>query len=296
MKHILPILTVALAFTAMTASAATTYTEYSDETFLANTSYSNKYGNVSNVTPSNGVYDYGSYKVIKTGTSLFKIHAVENIDVYIYDFISDVGAPNNTDNIPLDEGTSLKDRKVNLIGYRTQTDNTEDVIINSDTNEEVVGSNGYKGEVHSLGTPTESEIIHRNYQDGAPYDVVRNTYYLGKFEAGQDYEIFLSAEGPLYEAGAWSNSDWAANYQLYVDKLMAAYKAQSFGSFDNEASKKYMHLAGLNGAAFGIYVTGAGAHDTVVGSPLPGGVQIALITGLFGLGFWYIRRRKSVVA
>ena len=33
-----------------------------------------------------------------------------------------------------------------------------------------------------------------------------------------------------------------------------------------------------------------------VGSPLPGGVQIALIAGLFGLGFWYIRRRKAAVA
>lgn len=32
----------------------------------------------------------------------------------------------------------------------------------------------------------------------------------------------------------------------------------------------------------------------VVGSPLPGGLQIALIAGLFGLGFFYVRRRKAI--
>ena len=32
------------------------------------------------------------------------------------------------------------------------------------------------------------------------------------------------------------------------------------------------------------------------GSPLPGGLQMALIAGLFGLGFWYVRRRKTSVA
>lgn len=32
------------------------------------------------------------------------------------------------------------------------------------------------------------------------------------------------------------------------------------------------------------------------GSPLPGGLQIALIAGLSGLGLWYIRRRKTIAA
>ena len=42
-------------------------------------------------------------------------------------------------------------------------------------------------------------------------------------------------------------------------------------------------------------VDGGGSDDTM-GQPLPGGLQIALIAGLFGLGFWYVRRRKATVA
>lgn len=295
MKHILPILTAALALTATTAFAATTYTEAE---FLdkEQNQYTKKYEYAYNVTPVDNVYDYGSYKVIRPTATKLKIYAVKDIDVYIYDFISDVQAPNNIDSIPLDEGTALKDRKVNLIGYRTYTGKTDDVVMNSDTDVAVEGSSGYKGEVHSLGTPTDSETIKRTYEgsDAVPYDIVRNTYYLGKFEAGNEYEIFLSAEGAPVADGVWSNTGYEANYQLSVDKLMAAYLNGDFGAFDEFNSKKYMPLVGLNGAAFGLYTVNA--NNTVFGHPLPGGVQIALIAGLFGLGFWYIRRRKSAVA
>ena len=51
---------------------------------------------------------------------------------------------------------------------------------------------------------------------------------------------------------------------------------------------------------FGVVASGAtytpGTSGTVSGSPLPGGLQIAIIAGLFGLGFYYVRRRKAMAA
>ena len=57
--------------------------------------------------------------------------------------------------------------------------------------------------------------------------------------------------------------------------------------------------------AFGIYavssgipadiIDGSGTGHGTVGGPLPGGLQMALIAGLFGLGFYYVRRRKAIV-
>lgn len=44
---------------------------------------------------------------------------------------------------------------------------------------------------------------------------------------------------------------------------------------------------------FGLY--GIATGEALPGGPLPGGLQSALIAGLFGLGFFYVRRRKAIV-
>ena len=45
---------------------------------------------------------------------------------------------------------------------------------------------------------------------------------------------------------------------------------------------------------FGIVASGQTYTPGTSGAPLPGGVSIALVAGLFGLGLWYVRRRKAV--
>ena len=71
------------------------------------------------------------------------------------------------------------------------------------------------------------------------------------------------------------------------DKTIAAEKAMPL----SQLIPNYYTSEGLvtgKAVAFGIY-------GKTFGSPLPGGLQIALIAGLFGLGFCYIRRRKAIV-
>ena len=82
---------------------------------------------------------------------------------------------------------------------------------------------------------------------------------------------------------------------------MMAYEAGQVFTFNGQdptlikQAAAAMPLAWLapsgSGLSFGIQGTAV-----PVGSPLPGGLQIALIAGLFGLGFWYVRRKKAVSA
>ena len=260
MKHILPILTAALALTATTAFAVTTY---NDETFLADSNYTEKYNQALSV--NGGVYDFGDYQVVLKGVSRFTIHAVKNIDMYIYDFVDNVQSGDNS-------GNALNS-KAQQVGYR-EVDSTGAGVVSSE-------------KIHGLGTPTDSEVVQRNYKgpDAKPYDVVRNSYYLGQFEAGKDYEIYLETGGN----GLWSSADYAGRYLVATDKLMAAYLEQSFENFSTgslSSSQAHMPLAQVNGISFGM-------QSVAVGSPLPGGLQIAIIAGLFGFGFYYVRRRKA---
>ena len=173
---------------------------------------------------------------------------------------------------------------VQQVGYRETS-----VVTDPDTGAKTVVTSNET--IHALGDPTDSEVVKRYYQgqNPQPYEIVRNSYYLGKFEAGKDYEIFLRTE----DSGLWSNADWAGRYLVATDKLMAAYLAESFGPITDSniytLSQAYMPLAQVNGISFGM-------QSVAVGSPLPGGLPIALIAGLFGLGFWYFRRRKASVA
>ena len=315
MKHILPILTLALLGAAATASAGTTYTE---ATFL-NSNYDSNYSYYLNPTVTTSTdgktqtidYGEGQFQVVKYGGSdaeslmyqtYFKVHANDDINFYLYDYVANVYGDNS--------GNALDGVGVKLIGYRTVGE-ADDFVVNSDTKEAFLENGekltGYKGEVHGLGTPADTEIINREYLGGGgEYQVVRNSYYLGKFEEGKDYEIFISyaADG---SDGLWSNADIkATGYDLYedetkavdypdgvvpIDKMMQAYKSESFQTFKNAfESANAMPIAQLNYVYFGMRTGPA------VGSPLPGGLPIALIAGLFGLGFWYIRRRKATVA
>jgi hypothetical protein len=88
----------------------------------------------------------------------------------------------------------------------------------------------------------------------------------------------------------------------YNAKVAAAKKAMPLAALDTNWELVGKGQGGANRVFFGIYgMPGAGGGEGggeggTVGSPLPGGLQIALISGLFALGFWYIRRRKNIAA
>ena len=284
MKHILPILTAALAFTAMTASAATTYTQ--DE-FLAIQNYTNNFDKIEDSVlkdGKNGTYDFGSYEVTFEGNSKLRIHVNENIKLYVYDFVDTVGDGVNASALT---GTAPGSGPVQQIGYRK-------IVANSDGTYVTTGKKTDEN-IHSLGVPTDTETVQRvtgtTQWNRREFDVVRNSYYLGEFKKDTDYELFVSYE-PNGSDGQWSYTNTVGGYSIQADKLLMAYLSGDFQNFTDEAgelSKEYTYFVQVNNKSFGL-------RSETVGSPLPGGVQIALIAGLFGLGFWYVRRRKAITA
>ena len=67
-------------------------------------------------------------------------------------------------------------------------------------------------------------------------------------------------------------------------------------STDETLGKSNRIYFGIIASAAGFYTIDDDSHKIGSAQPLPGGLQLALIAGLFGLGFWYIRRRKTTVA
>jgi hypothetical protein len=282
MKKILPILTLALLGATATVSAADPYTE---TTFLANTTYTEKYDKLLDTTSTaynkNGTYNFGSYVVTFEGYSRLKIHANENINLYVYDFVDNVLSGDNS------ESALNGKNPVKQIGYR-EIDSSGNPVAGGDS------------DIHPLGAPTDSEVVQMNYEgpEKERYDVVRNSYHLGEFKANKDYELYVEYTTPIEDNRPWSYTGWGGGILSDNDTLMAAYCAGSFDSISDEAVAKsyiYSTLVQANSISFGLRSGTAPAGGTS-GQPLPGGLQIALIAGLFGLGFYYVRRRKAMVA
>ena len=329
MKHLLPVLTLALLGAAATASATETYDPVFEDTYK----YGEKYGyyvdpTVTNSTNKTQTINYGSYSVVKEAdrswggstlkyNSFYKIHANEDIDFYLYDYVNTTGDSNNTN--------SLLTSNVSKIGYRSYA-------LDATTGE-------YKlKEEKTFDLKVSSKEVFEVGFSGGPVEVTRYSYSLGSFLKNEEFEIFMSYNADD-SGGVWSNSSannapdggyslyesktdendkvtWYTNESLSpnVDKLMWAYQNGSYSSamygtnpefspakqVKDDESANAMPLASLDPispssgaglrATFGLYATPA------VGSPLPDGLPIALIASLFGLGFWYVRRRKATVA
>ncbi len=286
MKHILPILTAALALTAATASAGTYYDYFESASNKPYTDVADNLNWAGHTYAVNGIItDYGSYQVVRSNypnqtlqhDSLYTIRITgESVSLYLGDYIDNVGSSTNVD--------SLMAKGISYVGFR-YLDSQNEALIGK---EEI---NPLKAEA----VPFES--VHFAPNEYYQYDVTRNKYYLGTFSAGDEIEIYLNRTNNL-EEGAWSYSTWykggygdGITTTDATDQLMLLYKNGNA----TEAGLA-MPLAALdpNGSRvfFGIIASDPGA----VGSPLPGGLQIALIAGLFGLGFWYVRRRKAITA
>ena len=119
----------------------------------------------------------------------------------------------------------------------------------------------------------------------------RNAYYLGDFKAGSEVEVWMS-DGTT-KVGTWTpvEGEYTSRWLGREDKLNPNIGIAQLTMY---ASTGYQVNFGLYTAASGIS-SGEGGGGTS-GAPLPGGVQTALIAGLFALGFWYVRRRKAIAA
>ena len=168
---------------------------------------------------------------------------------------------------------------------------------------------------YSLGTFDPGTIIEVYMKDSAGNEVYSfSSYVNGEYKPFDNNAPNLDAEGQYLDAnqGGFSDGGYVVG-STEVDGLLDAYyfvEAKSkpyedyrlYTDFDKNryytAPEKAMPLSQLIptnglGVAFGIYAYATG--ETVMGKPLPGGLQIALIAGLFGLGFCYVRRRKAIV-
>ena len=127
----------------------------------------------------------------------------------------------------------------------------------------------------------------------------RNGYYLGEFNDGDEIQVFMSAtttdaDGNEVSQSASSNTptgDYISKTAARVDKLDGTLQIASL-YLPHQVNFGILGGGGEHGSSSAVTV----GNGETVGQPLPGGLSIALIAGLFALGFWYVRRRKAVSA
>ena len=145
------------------------------------------------------------------------------------------------------------------------------------------------------GSPSENIVEFTSVVDnGSAFDgrvVTREGYYLGKFNAGDEIQIYLAGNVGGNDVWTATNSPQTGVYSSrFGGRQDLLNPTLSIGQlYFGEQDSSQMNFGIVASASS--YVPGS--SDTF-GAPLPGGLQIALIAGIFGLGFWYVRRRKSV--
>ena len=337
MKHLLPILTAALALTAATASAAFNYDNLQDQGYTSK-EYVDKAGNevkVDNVwwipNADSQVIHFDGYDVIRTRyneteksvannqDTLYKIRITgESVDLYLTDWMDSYQSTKQVDALTsksiVEYGYySLKSDDYKIYTMDEEYFNDPDLFVEDAQKYTYTNpSNGQKGET-----------------------MYRHGYYLGTFSSGEEIELYMKDSNgnsvksfsTVDQGGAFG--DGIDNYDQVVAANLVEQNREAYLNNDNAkvaAAKKAMPLAALDtnwenvaqgkGEAhrvfFGIYGMpgsgnseggeggdeggdeGGGGHGTS-GHPLPGGLPIALVSGLFALGFWYVRRKKAIV-
>ena len=151
--------------------------------------------------------------------------------------------------------------------------------------------------IHDFAVTDESRVSQFDYYQynlwkANPDRYYRNGYLLGEFKEGDVIEVYLadsnggvSSNTPVDEG----QNRHISNYGVRQDALNPAMRIGTLYLGNNHGTQ-------VNFGIIGVATEGGKDGDKTFGSPLPGGLQIALIAGLFGLGFWFVRRRKNVVA
>ena len=172
---------------------------------------------------------------------------------------------------------------------------------------------------YELGTFTKGEIIEVYMKDSSGREVYSFSSYSD--EDGEAVYTPFDKDAPAEDVVARGNGFGDGGYrvsQQETDKMLYSYyfvdeingqtnaDYHDYTKFDENltlASGKAMplsHLTPINiniegGNQFGLGTQVAfGIYGVTAGRPLPGGLQIALIAGFFGLGFCYVRRRKAI--
>ena len=249
--------------------------------------------NVGSPTNDNALYnrieEYGYRKLelvdgkyVATGdTVIFKLSGEDAVQPTKIDTLTFVRQEYSED------GSTLltKSYDVDRYKYDLGTFSTDDVIeiYMKDTKGGVAYSYSNFNETDELGSPLGAE---GGFGDGGylvklETDEMLNGYYF------QDENL-----QPLGYRGFGENTE---------AREAASSKAMPLSALDpTEKNRVYFGIIGMtaglggNGGGSGNGGSGNGGSGTM-GSPLPGGLPVALIAGLFGLGFWYIRRRKAIV-
>ncbi len=270
MKHILPILTAALAFTAMTASAAVTY------------DHTDRYGNYSTSTAEYENYDvnmkaYENEHYQGTWGEYYTVKVKGNAKLYLANYLNHTGwYTGHTE--------TLKAEGIKEFGYYfvNKPDDTGLHSINIDD-----------ATAEQFDYFTYREWDNSGHYEDKPF--YREGYLLGEFKDGDEIQIWMS-DGV---------SSVASNTPVLGEYTSRYNRGDKVDALDRNMPVAQLYLYGSNGNQinYGIIAVGTGdggegggGGNVTFGSPLPGGLQIALIAGLFGLGFWYIRRRKAIAA
>ena len=276
MKHILPILTAALALTATSAFAAFNYT-------VETTKYTNQ---------NNQGTDWEYYTIhITEGTGR----------IYLMDYINNLQDRNEYHDGHWGQNESIEAQGIIKYGWYDASKMKETDTLSVDDVHWTDVSKDNRAEGPSFNDPY-------NTQNTIP--ITRYKYDLGTdFKEGSVIGIAMMAkDGSI--VGSFSKNEnrnstrYGTTWNHSVDQYAAYQKGWTI------EAREFMPVAELTfGTTLGNNSTQmrylfAGEATTVIpptepeplGTPLPGGLQIALIAGLFGLGFWYVRRRKTVAA
>lgn len=343
MKHLLPILTLALLGAAATVSAENFYYDY-----YQNPDYSSL-DRKNHETESWAYYYTDSFSYVDSEnnkgfsvarnsnwnaqlnqSNFYRIHVVgDDVNLSLTDYVDNVGGSLN--------GSALHNN-LSEYGYRKLTLNEDGkyVVAGDTTVFKLTGEDAVTPSTIDSVYFEKSYLDENNNPVDDSYTVTRYQYNLGTFKNGDVIELYMKdldggeaysysgfneaptsvgAEGGFGDGGYRVNAhtDELLNGYYYQDENLENKGYHGFGENDaarEAASAKSMPLSALDPSGtrlyFGIIASAAGIIDDnnggesggngASGRPLPGGLSIALIAGLFGLGFWYIRRRKATVA
>ena len=365
MKHILPILTLALLGAAVPAFADYYYDYYKDpgKTDVVSESWVRDPWNT--YESKTDTFSYNDFEVSRNSqwtrinngaeatllnvSNFYRINVTgNNVDLYLTDYVDNAQSDYNANALyhHISEYGYRKLEKVEIEDERTLYIAADAPVVNtlsvtSDGTPQVTyGKTNETSNLQTIDSVTNEGKTVKRYQ-----------YYLGRFNDGDIIEVYMKdtvnpdgvySYSGINEIDSVTNAPVGADggfgdggYRLdpvQTDKMLNGYYFQddqltargmgelAFGEGEDAerareaTSSLAMPLSTLapsaeNGVYFGIIAKvngviyngnngngGGGNGGGTFGSPLPGGLSIALIAGLFGLGFWYIRRRKAHVA
>ncbi|MDD6336839.1 MAG: hypothetical protein PUC15_00440 [Lentisphaeria bacterium] len=257
MKHILPILTLALAGAAMTASAATTYDHtFNYGTYEVNTiEYTNQYN-------QGGWGDYYTIKV-NGGGSLYVVDVLNNIQ-------------------SLTQTETLKAEGIQQYGYyfvNKPGDTTLHSFDISDTTR-----------VKDFDSYTVRQWDNYGHYEDITY--YRQGYLLGEFNDGDEIQIWMSDGTSGVASFTPVQSQYSSRFNR-GDKTDALNPSMPVAQlhFYARPDRNQVNFGIITAAS-----EGGGDGGGTAGAPLPGGTALYVVAGLFALGFIVARRRKEIAA